>query len=505
MKRKYLLLLVTVFLGCFTACEEDTLVDNTFGKLTGKVVSTGENQPLANVKISTTPVSTTVFTDAEGNFEITDIVTGDYSVQAELEEYQTAFEPASIVQGKTVNVVFEMESVDASNLAPLTPNLLLPEDGAKGLTRDTEFVWSSSVSDDDEILYTLELRNGATNSLDLYEDLKDTTLVIQNLAIGVNYFWQITANDGINAPVKSGISSFETKGPNSNRFLYVRNIEGNNVIFSGTDPIGNVLEDVNQNEFQLTGSDKNSYRPRKNRIVNRIAFLRSVGGETHLFSINEDGSDVKQITSTIPVAGFKQEELEYAWANNGSKLYYANFSRLYAINADGTGNQLIYETTDGNSITEIAINPTNALVALKTNNNSGYNARIVVVDTDLDLEQEVVAEGFSGAFGGLDFSIDGTKVLYTRDVSGSENSQYRQLDSRIFEYSLVTNTSVEISTNKTAGTNDTDPKYSPDDGAVIFTNASNDGVSEKRIYRVLQNQASSVELMFTNAYMPDWE
>ena len=48
--------------------------------------------PLENVKITTNPASTTVFTDSEGNFKIEDILVGDYSVQAEKDNFETSFE-----------------------------------------------------------------------------------------------------------------------------------------------------------------------------------------------------------------------------------------------------------------------------------------------------------------------------------------------------------------------------------------------------------------------------
>lgn len=84
----------------FMACEEETIGDSVFGKLEGRVVANSQNLPIENVKITTSPSSTTVFTDAEGNFVIDQISAGDYSVQAEKEDFQTSFEPASILGEK---------------------------------------------------------------------------------------------------------------------------------------------------------------------------------------------------------------------------------------------------------------------------------------------------------------------------------------------------------------------------------------------------------------------
>jgi Tol biopolymer transport system component len=88
-----------------------------------------------------------------------------------------------------------------------------------------------------------------------------------------------------------------------------------------------------------------------------------------------------------------------------------------------------------------------------------------------------------------------------------ENASYRRLDNRIFEYDLNSGETVEISTEKPVGQNDLDPKYSPDDGFVIYTRTSNDGISERVIQRtqVTLNNAVVNELLFTDAFMPFWE
>ncbi len=495
-----------LFLGIIllmTACSEEPVDENIFGSLSGKVVAKADNTPLVNVKVTSNPVSNTVFTDGDGNFEISAIQVGEYSFQAELADFQTAFEPAIIVEGQSVTIVFELDSLQVNNSAPQSPLLLFPKDGVENIGSEVQFAWSSSANDDDEIIYSLELRNGATNEIKLFEGLRDTTLVIDNLSIGKNYFWQISADDGVNTIVKSALGSFATNDAASNRFLYVRNVAGNNVLFSGSERIDDNEEGVNQNEIQLTSSTSNCYRPAKNNTVNKIAFLRSVGAATHLFVINADGTNMKQVTSTISLAGFKQDELEYTWAENGAKLYFPNFNKLYAINPDGSGIALIYEL-ENEFISEVAVNPINDLVLLKTNDVTGYHARIIVVDLAGDAVQEVVASQV-GALGGIDFSADGTKVLFTRDVSQVENVDYRQLDSRIFVYDLLSDTTTEIDTGKEAGTNDLDAKYAPDDGAIIFVNTSNDGISERRIYRTTENVDGRREVLFTNAFMPNWE
>ena len=486
------------------ACEEDGIVENGRGTLTGTVVSIGSNVPLANVKITTSPSSNTVFTNGDGDFTIEQVPTGEYSVQAELEDYITAFEPANIQDAQTTNVVFELEETATANPPPLVPVLVFPEDNAEEINTSLSFVWTSSENDDDEISYALELRNGQTNEVQYFDEIADTTITVSGLELGINYFWQVTADDLVNDPVSSTLSSFATKDPNLNRYFYVRKMGNNNVIYSGTDSEGDDSE-VNENEIQLTSVDANSFRPRYDQQAQKLAFLRTVGSETHLFTMNLDGTELDQTTSSIAVVGFRQDEVDFTWYQNGQRIYYPNLNRLYSVQADGTGTTLEYEATSGTFITEVDVNEVDNRIAIKTNDANGYNARVVVIDPVTGIETNIALDNVEGAVGGIDFSIDGSKVLYTRDVTGFENENYRQLDSRIFVYELGSELVEEILTGKPAGTNDLDAKFSPNEGAIIYMNTSNDGLSQKNIYKVQLDESENREMLFTDAFMPDWE
>lgn len=504
MKTIYRISLSAIIAICLISCQEETLDDIGFGTLTGIVVKAGDNSPVANVKISTNPVSTTVFTDENGEFIIQKLNTGDYSVQAIKDDFLASFEPASIITGRTVNVVFEFENSTSRNKSPSSPLLISPEDGSEGVDLSTEFVWSSSDPDNDILTYSLELRNGTDDEILKFENLQDSTYTVGNLNQGTTYFWQVKVSDSINPIVQSAVSSFKTIEQNGNRFLYVREINGKNVIFSGSDATGST-EEVNENEFSLTSSTNNSFRPRRNDESNKIAFLRTLGTETHLFTMSNDGSNTKQITSTNPVAGFRQNEVDFTWYDNGAKLLYPQFNKLFSINNSGTGNQLVYEAPSGTFITEVAANDGSVKVVIKTNEANGYNAKILLINIATHELESIVIENIEGALGGLDYATDGSKILYTRDISGFENENYRKLNSGIFEYYFETGESLEVKTGKSTGFNDLDPKYSPNEGAIIFTRTSNDGISQNDIYAYYMDDNTVSELLFTDAFMPDWE
>lgn len=145
------------------------------------------------------------------------------------------------------------------------------------------------------------------------------------------------------------------------------------------------------------------------------------------------------------------------------------------------------------------------MIALKTNDINGYQVKIFVISLIGAYKYEVLS-GIDGAVSGLHISANGQKILYARDVSGFENSEYRRLESRIFLYDVASSTATDISGDVPPGTNDLDPRFSPNEAYVIFTNTSNDGISPRYIYSLeIGASGSNRNLLFEDASMPDWK
>lgn len=482
------------------ACSEDRIDGSAKGTLTGIVVVNGTNEPLENVKISTNPSSSTVFTDSEGNFVIEDIAAEQYSVQAELEGFLPAFEAADITGGSTVNVVFELDIETANNRPPNTPVLVTPTNNATDVELQTQLNWIGSDPDEDDITYSIEIRNNFDDELLSFSTENDTFIDVSGLRFGLKYFWQVGAKDPINEEeIQSEVGVFETLSSPNNRVVFVRSINGNNVIFSS--------DEQGENELQLTDETVNSFRPRRNIAANRIAFLSNTGSGTHIFTMDLDGSNKTQVTAQVQVNGFDLNEIDYAWNQSGSTLYYPNFNRLYTINIDGTGLQQIYQTADASFITEVSVSADESLIALKTNDVSGYNVAIFTIN-NAGIVLDVILSGVQGAAGGIDISVDNQSVLYWYDVSGFQSPNYRQLDSRVFIYNRPTQVTEDLSDNKVAGTNDFDCRFTPNEAEVILTNTSNDGISIKNLFIIDINSNSNTvsrNLFIQNAEMPDFE
>lgn len=499
---KFISKIVLVYILILTnSCSEDTIDYAGVGKVTGRVVESINFEPVENAKIVLSPTNNTVFSDIDGYFIYDEVAAGDYSVSATKEGFLTSFKPATVSVGLEVNTVFELEIETAGNRPPSTPTLITPEDNANNVDLALELIWSSKDPEKDTIRYNLKIKNDRNNDVQLIEKLLDTSYVLTNLTNGTKYFWQVSASDDINEEVWSTVYSFQTTEATQNRYLYVKQGSGNNIIYS-SDEAGN--------EFPLTSSNQNSWRPRKNLATNLVAFLRTDNFETQLYTMNPDGSNLFKVTS-VSVDGFKQSELDFSWSSNGAKLIYPHFDKLYEINKDGSGLRLIYQTPDGSFISECDWSNDGNTIALKTNNSNGYNVSIYTIDMT-GKKIKTILSGVNGAAGGLDISIDDKLLLYTYDVSEFESSTYRQLDTRMFLYNLETGARIDISDDKINGSVDVDPRFSPDEAKVIFVNTSNDGISSRTIFT--QNLEKGTDTngvnynrkeLFMDAIMPDWE
>ncbi|OAD43421.1 carboxypeptidase regulatory-like domain-containing protein [Polaribacter atrinae] len=494
-------LLTLVIISLLFSCGEETTIGAVeFGKVTGKVVKSSNFEPVENAKVTLSPTNNTTFTDVNGEFFYDEVPVNEYSVEASKEGFLNSFEPVSLEAGTTVNVIFEMQVETAFNIPPTSPVLLMPIDGVVDVENSVELVWSSASVDDDDLTYRLEIKNDFNNDVIKVQNLSDTTYVVSNLKFGKKYFWQVAVTDNINSEVLSSSNSFTIKGNPDNRYTYVRVEGGNNVIYSSS-----LDEDFDEiNTVKLTESNTNSWRPRKNNTVNLIAFLRLFNNEAHIFTMKPDGSDVKRVTSDIPINTFDLNEVDFSWSSTGDKLIYPSFDKLYMINKDGSGLQMLYKTTNGHLITECDWSDDGTKIALRTNNSEGYDGAIYTIDMSGNVLTTVVS-GSAGALGGLNLSIDGNLLIYTKDVSGFQSLSYRRLSNKVFKYNFLTMTETEIFTSRPIGTNDLDPRFSPNEAEIIYVNTSNDGVSENKIFTSPIDGNNNREEVFLDAIMADWE
>ncbi|SEA03997.1 Carboxypeptidase regulatory-like domain-containing protein [Flavobacterium gillisiae] len=487
-----------VFLVLMMSCSEDKFAGEEFGTVEGKVVSAIDFKPLVNVKVFSSPNTSIVFTDEEGKFVVDNVKVGDYSFEAQKDGYIAKFEAATVNANKTTNLVFELKLSTTNNKAPTAPVLVSPTENAINQALEVNLTWTATDPEKDSLKYEVILRKDSSNDVVIYSDISKLNYTLKGLTYSTKYYWQVSVSDGINSPVLSAIRTFTTTAFPNARFLFVKKESDNYVIYSG---------DENGNQLQLTNSSINSWRPRKNNQVKKIAFIRSSGAQNHIYTMNPDGSGILKVTNSVPIAGFNSDFITYSWNASGSQIIYPYFDKLYRINNDGSGLTMIYQTPNGKFISECDWSNDGAKIALKVNNASGYNAEIYVINTAGTVINQVVS-GTTGAIGGLNFAVNGEKLVFTRDVSGFEAANYRQLDTKVFQHILSTNFTSEIGLDKPQGTVDLDVRYSPNEAELILMNTSNDGISVKNIVKYtpsITNLSVIRTILFKDASMPDWE
>lgn len=480
-------------------CSENYIEEEGAGTLTGTVKVQKTNEALKDVKITTSPSTETVYSDEEGNFEIREsIPVGEYSVRAEKSGYVTEFKAIEIKNfQQVVTLIFEMVTDKDLNQPPQIPQLISPEENAIDLPSDVLLKWEGLDEDEDELTYKVILSNNSTNQETVFSNLKVDTLALKDLNFGTTYTWQVVVSDSINDDVYSKSRQFTIRKNPEYRYHFVRKKEGNFII------IGTNLED----EIAITTDRTSSWRPRKNNTANKLAFLQTIGGETHLVTSDLNGENPRRI-SQVPVNGFRSDQLDFDWHEDGSKLIFPSFQKLYKVNHDGTGQHKIYETANDRLITKVAWSYDGTKIAALTNDKNGYEAQILILDGNGNY-LETIFEGELGAVGGLDWNITGDKLVFTHDVTGYTSENYRQLDSRMMLYNFNDNSLTDLSSdsNKPTGTNDFDPQFSPNNAEIFFTNTSNDQISEKTILKIEIDTVGSFnrEEVIINGEMPDFK
>jgi hypothetical protein len=98
---------VTVLAGKVTTANFELLM--TTGKIKGKVTDSDSGLPLAGVNIKTTPGTNTVTTNSNGDFEISQVTAGTYTITAEKSGYTTTTVSITVKAGIISNADMVMK------------------------------------------------------------------------------------------------------------------------------------------------------------------------------------------------------------------------------------------------------------------------------------------------------------------------------------------------------------------------------------------------------------
>lgn len=472
------------------ACNEDTIDPVVHGSLRGTVFAS--QTPVAGVEISTTPTTTTVLTNENGEFTLANIPGGEYTVSAKLEGYKTASDKALVTRNDTTILNLHL-GADATALN--TPAVEFPANAAENIDRSVTLKWSLDEGNNANVTFDVILfeSNSQTPVLKL-EDHADTTANVTDLKFNTTYFWQINAINEAGGITYGPLWHFKTRPFPDNRFVFTSRRDGNYEIYS-SDETGNNL-------VRLTFSDNDQVYPKFSHSRTHIAYAEHTDLSYHIFIMNRDGSSPVKVT-TLPIAGYHNDGRGFCWSPDNGKLLYSHYDKLYTIDRDGSNLTLIATAPAGRNFRSCDWTGFGNKIVAETVGVLPYVSEFRLIDLD-DGSNVVMIGDEPGSMQSPSFSIDGNSVLFTQDFSKFESSTGRQLDSRAFVYTITSGSRTDLSKDKVAGTNDLHPRYSPDGSKIILENRSNDGTGLPALYTFDLSKSQRTKL-FDNAAMPDWK
>jgi Periplasmic component of the Tol biopolymer transport system len=154
------------------------------------------------------------------------------------------------------------------------------------------------------------------------------------------------------------------------------------------------------------------------------------------------------------------------WIND-NQLIYTHVDSLIRIDLDGSNATLIALASGWMGWHTVYASRDGSKIASNAQGYWGYDQQIYVMNSDGTDMRVVVPNGPGGEAVGT-FSIDGSKLLYYRSMTGAEDgSGYNH----VFEVDLAdTSNRVDLSAGCPGGYSDERPAYSPDGSKIYFDN-----------------------------------
>ncbi len=489
------LLLMGAICVSLTACRENTVEPVLSGAIQGRVLTAANSLPVGGVLITTNPPTESVITETDGSFTFAELAEGTYVISAAREGYEKAHVSVTVRGLKTAQAVI-MLSVEEQSGSVAPPRIVRPADNAIQAQRSVELVWSRGAANPrDSLYYSVTLYDG-NSPVPVYEatGLRDTTLTVDMLRYGTSYFWQVLASNGEGGSANSDVWSFRIADIPDNGIVYTANVEGNPEIYS-TDTSGS-------NPIRLTDDPARDLWPRWNRDRSSIAFISDREGAYHIYTMNRDGTNVRRIT-TLPVDSYQNHGRGFCWSPDGGWIYYGHYDKLYRVNQFGANMALIATAPEGRHFREIEWSQQHDRLVVHYMGADPYRSEIALLRPDGSTENELLGD-VPGSLGSPSFSIDGSAVMYARDRSGYENPDGRQLNSHIYTLTLDLRDTVDVSHSKMDGTNDLEPRFSPDGAWIVFTNAPNDNSRQGSLW-LMRHDGSGRRMIVPAGSQSDWK
>lgn len=497
----YLTVFIAGLLGLW-GCGEDTYVDPIqLTTIRGRVLLSLNQQPVRNASVKLTPTSRIITTDSAGSFRFDSVLAGKYTLSASKTGYGTEVATVETSANSSPLVTILLTDDKTQNRAPTSATLVAPASNTTIQSTTVTLKWKATDPNRDTLTYDVLLfRGGTSTPIQSFTGLKTDSLVVSALDYNTTYLWQVITKDGVNT-VNSAVFSFRTGAFPDYSYVFARRVNGQFQIFAAN---------ATGAAAQFT-RDGSNWRPIASPNRQQIAYISNVDTELHLYIINADGSNLRRVT-TVPIAGLSATDLSFSWSPDGTQLLYPSNNRLYAVRTDGTGLRTVTQAPAGRTFAGCDWTSQGNRIAYRTTGSSVYDNELSVLTVDGGQTQSVFTRPGSRV-GNPVFSVSGRQLAFSADSSMFQNEQGRQLDARLYLLNLTTGSLTDISslqtntnqnlTNKPAGINDLEPRFSPTGSQLIFTNTDNTGTGQRNVFTI-DIDGRNRKLLLQQAEMPYW-
>ncbi|WP_439184215.1 carboxypeptidase-like regulatory domain-containing protein [Carboxylicivirga taeanensis] len=475
-----------------TSCE-DANDEFALGVLEGVVIDAQTQTPIVNALISTNPASQSTMTDAEGRFVLEELEAGDYVVTAKRFGYDSGLENVKIRKDKISKVIVQLELSDEA-LGSVNISNPIPADNQEDIDVSCVFRWKSSIVDEDLVFQLTVYGSDSATPIFEVDQIADTFFVADELDYGKAHLWQVVAKKNEQLLGQSPVWSFMTSSMPAFPFIFVKG-QSEKKIYAAP-----AKGEENHRLLKVT-TLQNSF-PRVNRHTDEILFSAVEDGSSKLFVLNEQGGDAKRVSS-LEIGGNHSKGIGFCWSPTGEHVLFCHYDKLYRINKDGSGLFKVSTAPAGRNYVFVDWSGIADKIVVQTRGVNIYDSEIYLMNPD-GTDMVPIVENEDGRTEYPTFSIDGKYVIFTHDHANVNDPYGRMYDSRIKVFELATSAVTDISYKEKAdGTNDLQPRYSPDGSQIIFVNTPNTGTGQKNIY-VMDVDGENRELYFENAEMPEW-
>ena len=484
-----------------SSCEKEKIDTTTYGTIKGQVLDadSGEEDtytPIEGAIITTTPASSSVITNSEGKFTITNIPTGEVVVFINKQDYTQNNTTINVKENQTTQMVVHISKDDRKSTVEFLLNSPMQESINQEINIELAWALQSKVKFNDTIfdLYLIE-SNNATELI--AENLVDSNFKLSDLKYETTYFWQIDLKEEADGSVikKGPIWSFRTKNFPDFPIVYSKK---NNGVFN----LYGVGFDNDTIPVNLTEEEPSSnWMPLYNTSKSKIAFSTNRTLDSQIYLMDKNGTNSRAVTKLANM-GYHNQGVGFCWSNEDTRILYSNFDKLYSININGTGLKLISIAPAGRHYRKVDWNQHLSKIIVQTIGSKIYDSEISIMDHDGSNFTELVANT-DGREDSPSFYADGSKYIYTHDAKGFQDESGRQLDSRIYMRNIDgSGDIIDLSIDKPAGTNDINPRFSPNGSKIIFENIDNTEGAKHTIMIMDIEGNNRVELL--EGEMPYW-